>query len=59
MTLTISLPSKAETLLTERARAAGQDVKQYVEQLIARELDRRYCWRRPPNRLRGPSMPLA
>src|SRR5580658_9758385 len=38
MTLTISLPSDAETLLTERARGAGQDVEQYVEQLIAREL---------------------
>jgi hypothetical protein len=34
MALTISLPSDAESRLRERARAAGQDVTQYVEQLI-------------------------
>ena len=38
MALTISLPSEAESRLRERARAAGQDVAQYVEQLITREL---------------------
>jgi hypothetical protein len=38
MTLTISLPSDAESRLKERARAAGQDVAQYVERLIQQEL---------------------
>ena len=38
MTLTISLPGDAEAKLRERARAAGQDVAQYVETLIAMEL---------------------
>jgi hypothetical protein len=38
MTLTISLPHDAESRLRERARAAGQEVTQYVEQLIAKEL---------------------
>ena len=38
MALTISLPNDAEIRLRERARSAGQDVTQYVEQLIAREL---------------------
>jgi hypothetical protein len=38
MTLIISLPSDAEAKLRARARAAGRDVSQYVEQLIAREL---------------------
>ncbi len=38
MTLTISLPGDAETRLKERAKAAGQDLAQYVEQLITREL---------------------
>lgn len=38
MTLTISLPADAGTRLEERARAAGQDVAQYVQQLVAREL---------------------
>lgn len=38
MTLTISLPSDAESRLKERARAAGQDVVQYVEWLIKQEL---------------------
>ena len=38
MALTISLPGDAESRLRERARAAGQDVTQYVEQLITREL---------------------
>ena len=38
MTLTISLPTEAEAKLKERARAAGQDVTRYVEELIAREL---------------------
>ncbi len=38
MTLTISLPGDSETRLKERAKAAGQDVTQYVEQLINREL---------------------
>jgi hypothetical protein len=38
MTLTISLPSDAESRLKERARAAGQDVAQYVERLIKQEL---------------------
>jgi hypothetical protein len=38
MALTISLPSDAESRLRERARAAGQDVTQYVEQLITKEL---------------------
>ncbi len=39
MTLTISLPSDAEALLRQRAGAEGKDVAQYVEQLIARELE--------------------
>jgi hypothetical protein len=38
MTLTISLPRDAESRLRERARAAGQEVTQYVEQLITKEL---------------------
>ena len=38
MTLTISLPGDAETRLKDRAKAAGQDVTRYVEQMIAREL---------------------
>jgi len=38
MALTISLPSDAESRLRERARTAGQDVTQYVEQLITKEL---------------------
>jgi hypothetical protein len=38
MALTISLPGDAESRLRERARAAGQDVTQYVEQLITKEL---------------------
>jgi len=37
MALTISLPSDAESRLRERA-AAGQDVTQYVEQLITKDL---------------------
>jgi hypothetical protein len=38
MVLTISLPTDAESRLRERARVAGQDVTQFVEQLITREL---------------------
>ena len=38
MALTISLPADAEIRLKERARAAGQDVTQYVEQLITKDL---------------------
>jgi len=38
MVLTISLPTEDETRLRDRARAAGQDLGQYVQQLIAREL---------------------
>jgi hypothetical protein len=38
MALTISLPSDAEFRLRERARAAGQDVTQYVQELITKEL---------------------
>lgn len=38
MILTISLPVDAESRLRERARVAGQEVTQYVEQLITREL---------------------
>jgi hypothetical protein len=38
MTLTISLSEDAEAVLRERARVAGQDVVQYVQQLITREL---------------------
>ena len=38
MTLMISLPNDAESRLRERAKAAGQDVTQYVEQLITKEL---------------------
>jgi len=37
MALTISLPSDAESRRRERARAAGQDVTKYVEQLITKE----------------------
>ncbi len=36
--MTISLPIDAESRLRERARTAGQDVTQYVEQLITKEL---------------------
>jgi len=39
MTLSISLPPEAEARLRERARATGQDVAEYVRQLISRELD--------------------
>lgn len=39
MTLTISLPSDAEARLRQRARAEGKDVAQYVEQIIAKELE--------------------
>lgn len=39
MTLMISLPPDAETKLKERAKAAGQEVSQYVERLLVRELD--------------------
>jgi len=35
MTLTISLPADAESKLQACARAAGQDMTQYVEQLLA------------------------
>jgi len=38
MTLTISLPADAETKLRQRANAAGQDMAQFVEQLLAREI---------------------
>ncbi|HET6247538.1 MAG TPA: hypothetical protein VFE47_07575 [Tepidisphaeraceae bacterium] len=38
MALTISLPTEAESRLRERARAAGQEVTHYVEQLITKEL---------------------
>jgi hypothetical protein len=38
MTMTISLPVDAEAKLKERARAAGQDVSLYVEQLLTKEL---------------------
>jgi len=38
MTLTISLPQDAEARLKERARAVGQDVGKYVEELISKEL---------------------
>jgi hypothetical protein len=38
MTLSISLPADAEIRLKERAQAAGQDVAQYVEQLLTKEL---------------------
>jgi len=39
MTLTISLPAEAESKLKERAKAAGQDVAQFVEHLLAREIN--------------------
>ena len=38
MTLMISLPLDAETKLRERARAAGKDVAEYVQQLLVNEL---------------------
>jgi len=38
MTLMISLPGDTETRLKERAHAAGQDLAQYVEGLISKEL---------------------
>jgi hypothetical protein len=38
MTMTISLPVDAEAKLIERARAAGDDVTHYVEQLLTKEL---------------------
>jgi hypothetical protein len=38
MSLTISLSADAESRLKDRARAAGQDVNQYVEQLLTREM---------------------
>jgi predicted DNA-binding protein len=39
MTLSILLPPDAEARLQERARASGQDVAEYVRQLISRELE--------------------
>jgi len=39
MTLSILLPPDAEARLRERARASGQDVAEYVRQLISRELE--------------------
>ncbi|MDB5301367.1 MAG: hypothetical protein JWO87_3030 [Phycisphaerales bacterium] len=39
MTLTIALPADAEARLQERARAAGQDLTAFVQQIITRELD--------------------
>ena len=39
MTLSISLPPDAEARLRERASATGQDVAEYVRQLINRELE--------------------
>ncbi|HEX4796539.1 MAG TPA: hypothetical protein VH370_22300 [Humisphaera sp.] len=38
MTLTIEIPADAEARLKERAQAAGQEVSQYVGQLITKEL---------------------
>ena len=38
MTLTISLPPDAESKLQERANAVGQDMAQFVEQLLTREI---------------------
>jgi hypothetical protein len=38
MSLNISLPFDAEAKLRERARAAGKDLSQYVEQLLTNEL---------------------
>jgi hypothetical protein len=38
MVLTISLPGDAEIRLRARAEAAGQDVSEYVQQLITKEL---------------------
>jgi hypothetical protein len=38
MALTISLPPDAEEDLRKRARAAGQDITGYVEQMVIREL---------------------
>ncbi len=38
MMLMISLPADAETQLRERARAAGKDVSEYVQQLLVNEL---------------------
>ena len=38
MMLMISLPADAETRLRERARAAGKDVSEYVQQLLVNEL---------------------
>jgi predicted DNA-binding protein len=38
MSLTISLPSEAEAMLRQRAKSAGRDVSEYVQELIAKEL---------------------
>jgi len=38
MTLTVSLPADAETKLQARADAAGQDMAQFVEQLLKKEI---------------------
>ena len=38
MMLTISLPSDAESKLRQRANAVGQELSQYVEQLVARDI---------------------
>ena len=37
MTLTISIPSDAESTLRERAAAVGQDLTRYVEGLLVRD----------------------
>ena len=39
MTLTLSLPPDEQKKLTERAAAAGQDVVQYVHDLIKRDIE--------------------
>ena len=38
MTLTISIPEDAEPKLLQRADASGQDIRGYVEQLIANDV---------------------
>jgi predicted DNA-binding protein len=38
MMLTLSLPPEAERRLRERAREAGQEIAEFVRQLIDREL---------------------
>lgn len=40
MEITISVPSKLEGILAEKAAAKGQDVKDFIEDLVERQVGR-------------------